>query len=137
MIFHNRQPDYLTKSFEYLKYLTDKGKKFELKEIRKNRSLPQKGYMYIAFKQVQIDTGNDIEEIKQTLFKTICNPDIFIIEGEYGKYLRSTESLDTKEMSVAIDNFRNYCSAELGIYIPGPNETEKIEMWQAELSRYE
>lgn len=136
MIFDSKLPDYLSKSFEYLKYLTDNGKRFELKEIRTRRTINQKGYMYFAFKQVQIDTGADLEEVKQYLFKEVCNPEIFWREGQFGPYLRSSEDLDTDEMYRATENFRNYCSRELGIYIPDPNEKENVEAWEAELSRY-
>ena len=35
---------------------------------------------------------------------------------------RSTASLDTKEMTTAIDNFRDYASKEAGIYLPTPDD---------------
>lgn len=110
-------------------------KKFEIKELKPKRSINQKGYMYLAFNQVVFDTGADLEEVKQYLFKEICSPDIFIREGKFGTYYRSTEELDTEEMYRATENFRNYCAKELGIYIPEPNEHEKIEAWEIELSR--
>lgn len=135
MIFDPNLEDYRTKPIEYLKYLMDKSKRFELKELRKRRTINQKGYLYFAFKQVQIDTGYSLEEVKQTLFKEICNPDIFIREGRLGKYLRSSEEVNTKEMSLATERFRDYCVSEMDIYIPEPNEEEKIKMWEAELSR--
>lgn len=135
MIFDPAHKDYRFKSVEYLDHLLNNGKRFELKELRKRRSLPQKGYMYLCFKQVQIDTGCDMEEVKQYLFKEVCSPEIFVRHGTYGKYLRSTEELDTKEMFEATENFRNFCAMELGIYIPAPNEHEKIRAWEAELSR--
>lgn len=137
MIFNPRHTAYKDKAFEYLNYLIKNRKRFELKEIRKPRTQSQKGYMYVTFNYVVLRTGSSLEDVKQILFKEICNPDIFIREGMFGKtYLRSTEDLDTKEMFVATENFRNHCALELGIYIPSPNEEEKLEALEAEISMF-
>lgn len=138
MIFSPKHKVYKEKAFDYLSYLTSNQKRFELREIRKPRSQSQKGYMYVAFNCVVLNTGSSLEEVKQILFKEICNPDIFIRESVFDnkKYLRSTEDLDTKEMFTATENFRNHCALELGIYIPGPDECEKLEALEAEISMF-
>ena len=62
------------------------------------------------------------------MFKKIVNPQIFRTEyvncktGEIREAWRSTASLDTKEMTTAIDNFRDYASKEAGIYLPTPDD---------------
>lgn len=38
---------------------------------------------------------------------------------------RSTADLDTKELTTAIDRFRNYSSKEAGIYLPEPSDLAK------------
>lgn len=129
--------NYKEKAREYLEYLISKGKDFTLKEDRKVRSQSQKGYLYILFNQIVLETGSTLEEVKYPLFKRTLNRDIFIREGKFGLYERSSEDVDTKEMSVAIERLRAFCSSELGIRTPDPNEEEKIKIWEAELSQYE
>lgn len=136
MIFNPRQYDYDSRPLFYLQQLIKQKKPFEIKTIRKKRTNLQNRYLHLAFRQVEIETGYSMQEVKQVLFKKICNPDIFIAEGQIGKYYRSSADLDTLEMTKAIDRFRDYVSSEIGLYIPAPNEEEKIHAWEAELSRY-
>ena len=68
-----------------------------------------------------------MEYIKQEFFKRHVNPDLFLREKEgngIGRYyiLRSSAELDTKEMTTAIDRFRDWASKEVGIYLPSPDE---------------
>ena len=68
-----------------------------------------------------------MEYIKQDFFKRHINADLFLREKEgkgIGRYyiLRSSAELDTKEMTTAIDRFRDWASKEVGIYLPTPEE---------------
>ena len=128
--------DYKEKSRENLEFLLSNQKDFTLKENRKPKSQSQKGYLYLIFNQIIIDTDSSLEEVKYTLFKRILNKDIFLREGKFGVYERSSEDLDTKEMYLATERLRHFCATELGMYIPDPDEKEKIKIWEAELSRY-
>lgn len=49
--------------------------------------------------------------------------------------LRSSAELDTEEMSVSIERFRNFASSEVGIYLPSPNERELLIYMQQEIER--
>lgn len=136
-IFNPRQFDYKERSRSMLEFLIRHEKVFEIKEKRKIRTNQQNRYLHLAFKQVQLDTGYSFDEVKQLLFKKIVNPEIFVKQSSLGEYLRSTSELDTLEMTKAINKFRDYCISEMGIYIPEPNEEEKLRIWEAELSRYD
>jgi hypothetical protein len=51
-------------------------------------------------------------------------------------FYKSTAALDSKEMSVAIERFRNYSNTEVGIYIPAPHEEEKLNALQDYINNY-
>lgn len=137
MIFNSQQYDYAQRARSKLEFMIKRGATFELTERKKTRTNHQNRYLHLAFKQVHIETGYSFHEVKQVLFKKIVNPEIFISQGRLGEYLRSTADLDTLEMTKAIDKFRDYCISEIDVYIPEPNEEEKIRLWEAELSRYQ
>jgi hypothetical protein len=73
-----------------------------------------------------LETGYTIEEVKQEIFKKIVNPNTFY-EGEFGTIIkierwRSTANLNTQEMTLCINRFRDYASKEAGIYLPEPSD---------------
>lgn len=136
IIFNPRQFDYAPRARAKLEYLIKRGRVFEIKEKRKSRTNQQNRYLHLCFNQIELDTGYSFDEIKQCIFKKIVNPQIFVVQGEHGEYLRSTTSLDTLEMTNAINRFRDYCISEMDIYIPAPHEEESIQAWEAELSRF-
>ena len=75
-----------------------------------------------------LEYGETAEYIKQEIFKKQVNRDIFIFQfankktGEIRDEFRSTSDLDTKELTVAIERFRNWASKEGGIYLPEPKD---------------
>ena len=78
-----------------------------------------------------------MEYVKRNYYKILCNKDTFIREREDKflgkiKYLRSSADLDSAEMSLTIERFRNFSSAQ-GIYIPSPEEERLIQMMEIEI----
>ena len=62
-------------------------------------------------------------------------------EGEFGEYVkinrfRSTKDLNTKEMTIAIERFRNWTSKELGVYLPEPSDMALIQELEIEVSKF-
>ncbi len=114
------------KAIDKIKYLVMHNKVFEIKEKRKRRSISQNSYLHLILGWFAVQTGYTAEEVKQEIFKKIVNPNTFY-EGEFGKFVkierwRSTASLDTAELSLCIERFRDYSSKEAGIYLPEPND---------------
>lgn len=73
-------------------------------------------------------------------FKRKCNRDIFERtiknkKGEEVTVLRSTADLDSSEMTIAIDRFRNWAASEALIYLPSPNEHQHLVHMQKEIER--
>lgn len=121
-------------------FLIDKQRKVELIERREKRTLSQNNYLHLILSWFCIETGNPLEFVKQEYFKKMCNPDIFFfeIDDKYlgkVKMLRSSSQIDTKQMTMAIDKFRNWSSHEAGIYLPEANEDKFLEHIQQELNR--
>ena len=113
----------------------------ELKRKHTNRSLAQNSYLHLLLGYFASEFGYTLEEVKQDIFKKHCNIDIFKgrrrnKRGNVVEYIRSTTELDKEEMTRAIERFRNYSSAQCGLYLPQPNEHENIFFAQQQIESY-
>lgn len=96
-----------------------------------NRTLKQNNYLHLIISYFASEYGISEEEAKQDVFKKECNPDLFWREktnkkGKVIKYLRSTSSLDTGEMTLAINRFRNRSVSFYEIYLPSPEDNDYL-----------
>ena len=122
------------------KKLAESGKVIELTEKKPRRSLPQNKYLHVILAYFGTQTGNTLEWVKQQYYKKLVNPDLFIREKEDKylgriKVLRSSADLDTPEMSLSIDRFRNWSAQEVGVYIPAADEAILIQQMEIEIER--
>ena len=123
----------LTKQFEInkaetkLSQLIKKGAKIELTEKKAMRSVKQNSYLHAILTIFAIEYGEQIEYVKQTIFKATVNADLFIYErtnkitGEIREALLSSKDISKDEMIIAIEKFRKFAS-ENGIYIMDAEE---------------
>lgn len=140
MIFNLNNPYEIPKFKEYVNKLYEQKAIVEVKKKLPNRSTQQNRYFYLILSWFACETGYSIDEIKVDIFKRICNKEIFerYRENKHGekiKFLRSSSDLDTLEMTTAIDRFRNYASAQAGIYLPSPNESQFLTYIEQEIER--
>lgn len=102
----------------------------ELKEKKQQRTLAQNRYLYLLFGLFGQEFGLSVEEVKEDIFKRIVNPDTFArrrnVGGREVTTYRSTTSLDTGEMSLCIERFRDYSVRECGYYLPEAGETDAL-----------
>jgi|SRR5690606_31698207 len=125
-----------------LEYLIEKGKTFEIIEKKPKRSLSQNNYLHLILSFFALEYGETLEYVKQEIFKKQVNREIFKTEyinpktGEVREAWRSTSSLDTKEMTLAIDRFRNFSSKEAGIYLPAPEDMVYLNEIEREIKKY-
>ena len=122
------------------KKLADSGVIVDLTEKKPRRSLPQNKYLHVILAYFGTQTGNTLEWVKQQYYKKLVNPDLFIREKEDKylgriKVLRSSAELDTAEMSLSIERFRNWAAQEVGIYIPSADEAILIQQMEIEIER--
>ena len=140
MIFNLNNEYEIPKFKEYVNKLCEQKAIVEVKKKLPNRSTQQNRYFYLILSWFACETGYSVDEIKVDIFKRICNKEIFerYRENKHGekiKYLRSSSDLDTLEMTTAIDRFRNYASAQAGIYLPSPNESQLLTYIEQEIER--
>lgn len=90
---------------------------------KSNRTLNQNGYLHVLCRILASEIGVTERYAKDVYFKTLANPDLFIvtitdpITGVQTSYLRSTSDLTIEEMNKAINTFRHW-SEENGYYLP-------------------
>lgn len=118
--------------------LKERGAVVELREVT-GRTKAQNKYLHLILGVVAIDTGNTLAYTKDMYFKRLVNPGIFALRKEdtfLGPVvtLRSSKDLTTEEMSEAIDRFKRW-AAEQGIYIPEPEDEERLRDIELEMGR--
>jgi hypothetical protein len=120
--------------------LVKNGKIVELTEKKPKRSLQSNKYLHVILGYFACETGNTLEWVKQQYYKKLVNPSIFIREKDDKylgriKILRSSADLDSAEFALTIDRFRNWASAQCGIYLPSPDEDRLIQLMEIEIER--
>lgn len=134
----------------FLEYATKlvkdaQGKTFFAVEVtrkRAARSGEQNRYLHLLLGYYASEFGYSLDEVKQDLYKRQLNPDIFVRKhinkrGDEVTYLRSSADLDTREMSLSIERFRNYSSAIAGLYLPSADEKNFLLYAEQQIQKYE
>lgn len=142
MIYNPKNPLHQKQAIEKINHYIKQGKRFELKVKHDRRSISQNSYLHLILTWFGIETGHCLKEVKHDIFKKHVNPNLFyeghkeIIQGIIIEQWRSTASLDTLEMTLAIERFRDFSSKELGIYLPEPQDLVLIEEMENEISKF-
>jgi hypothetical protein len=141
MIYNLSNPYDKEKFKEKCRELYEQEAHVELKKKVTNRTLAQNSYLHIILGYFASEFGYTIDEVKFDIFKRVCNKDLFerTRKNKRGKtitYIRSSTELDKREMSLAIDRFRNYSSAKCGLYLPEANEGQALFFAQQQMEQY-
>lgn len=142
MIFDLSKEEPRQQAIDRMKYLLGKNAKIEINEKRKNRTYSQNNYLHLILGRFALEYGETLEYVKQVIFKQWVNEDIFKYErvnektGEYREAYKSTAQLNTKEMSEAIERFRNYAAKNLDLYLPEPKDLAHLEEIENQLEQY-
>ena len=141
MTYDGSNPLHAAQARARLERLVKDGKVFDLTEKKPKRSRPQNRYLHVLLGYFASQTGNTLEWVKKEYYKRLVNPDTFIREKPdpylgRAKYLRSSADLDTAEMTLTIDRFRDWAATEAGIYLPAPDEERLIQLAELEMERY-
>lgn len=141
MIYDLGQPIDKERAERRFEQLKDKGAVIDLTEKRLNRSLSQNSYLHLLLGWFAMEYGETLEYVKQNYFKRLVNSELFV-ESKEDKFLgsaevlRSSSDLDTKEMTTAIDRFRDWSAREGGIYLPMANEHHFLQSIEIEMSKH-
>jgi len=93
---------------------------------KKYRSNPQlKYYFSVVVKTLSNELGYQVDEMHDIL-KHMFNPQLIDVRGYCVEMGGSTGDLKTDEMEDYLSKIRMWASADLGIYIPLPNESTEV-----------
>lgn len=118
--------------------LLDKGAMVELREMT-GRSIGQNRYLHLVIGAVAMEVGVTLQYCKDTYYKRLVNRDLFCVDRR-DKFcgdvtvLRSSRDLTTEEMTESITRFKKW-AAENGIYIPEPEDAERLKDIEMEMGR--
>ena len=130
------------KANERLQWLIKNEKRTEMKELRGKRTTPQNAYFHLLINYFAIEYGETFEFTKQDIFKKWVNPETFITthknpkNGKVREDLRSSADLNTKEMTTAIDRFKDFAHVKLGIKLPEATDQEFLDHIQNEIDKH-
>lgn len=142
MALYNLKNPYDRQKFkEKANELVKKQEYVELKTKKTTRTLAQNSYLHTILAYFASEFGFSLDEVKIDFYKRKCNPDIYEVKrvnkrGYEVKTLRSSTTLDTREMTISIERFRNWSSAECGLYLPAPNEGDALFFAQQQIEQY-
>lgn len=126
----------------YCEWLLKRQAIVEVKERKYKRTLAQNRYLHVCLAYFASEFGYDLEYVKFDIFKKQVNGHIFRRErenrrGQSVTYYRSTTTLDTGEMTTAIERFRNWSASEAGLYIPEASEYDALLEAERQIAMYE
>jgi hypothetical protein len=125
---------------ERFKWLVRNKKVFELKEKKTGRSLSQNSYLHLILSWYALEYGETLEYVKQEIFKKDVNKSIFEFvfinrkTGEERTEYKSTADLNTAEMTMAIDRFRDFAVKQSGFYLPQPSDLAMMQQLEIEVA---
>lgn len=141
MLYNNANPYDRGRFLDKARRLAEEGKIVELTE-KAQRTISQNSYLHLLIGIVATVVGTTLEDAKETYYKRIANPSIFVrkrfdkvlkIERDY---LRSSSRLNKDEMSESISRFKIWASQN-GIYLPEPDERDALASAEVEINKYQ
>ena len=140
MRYNGSNPLHAMQARQRLEKLIREGKIFDLTEKKPKRTLSQNSYLHLILAYFACQTGGTLEWVKREYYKKLVNPQTFIRERDDPylgrvKYLRSSADLETDEMTLTIDRFRNWSASEAGVYLPAPDDLRLMELAEIEIER--
>lgn len=130
------------KAMDKLKWFISKKKRIEQTEKRGKRTTPQNAYFHLLINYFAIEYGETFEFTKQDIFKKWVNPEIFKTTHKNPKNdkvredWRSSADLDTKEMTTAIERFKDFAHVKLGIKLPEATDQAFLDHIQNEIDKH-
>ena len=130
------------RAIEQVNKLIKNRKRFEIVEKKPIRSLSQNNYLHLILSWYALEYGETVEYVKQEVFKKYVNKEIFEFDffnhktSEVRTEYRSTADLDSGEMTLAIERFRNFAAKQADIYLPEPSDLVFLQEIQDEVTKH-
>lgn len=141
MIYNLTEEIQIQQAKDRLEWLILKQKRIEIKELRGKRTTPQNAYLHLLLSFFALEVGETLDFIKLEVFKKKVNADVFRTErknpksGKVREDWKSSKDLDTKQMTDAIDRFKNWSVKNTGIRLPEANEQQFLDYIQNEIDK--
>lgn len=119
------------KAQERFNFLMSKNCSFELSEKRKVRSYKQNKYLHLILSWFGLETGYTKDEVKD-LYKRL-NIETYEYTKNNVKFIKSSAKLNSQEMTMTIEKFRNWSSKSAGVFLPSPDDTEYLRQLEKEI----
>jgi hypothetical protein len=130
------------KAMDKLKWFISNKKRIEQTEKRGKRTTPQNAYFHLLINYFAIEYGETFEFTKQEIFKIYVNTAIFKTTrknprtGKVRDEWRSSADLDTKEMTTAIERFKDWSATKAGIKLPEATDQAFLDHVQNEIDKH-
>ena len=113
---------------KFMEYISQLPEKIEIVVRAKtnSRSANQNKYYWgVVIELIAQHTGHTKDEIHEILKarSDVCRDCLVLNNKTYG-IIKSTTSLDTKQMEIFLAECRQWASQELGVFVPLPNEVD-------------
>ena len=110
------------KAMEYLNKLIKAESKCEVKKLHPKRSTSQNSYLHVLFALWSKEFGYTMDESKQTV-KTELGYCYRLTELKFTtEFYCKTSEMDSKELTIFIEKFRDWSADTCGLYLPSPDE---------------
>lgn len=117
------------KALEYLNKLIEDGSKATLTKLYPKRSISQNSYLHVLFTLWGNEFGYTLDEAKDLVkvelkytYKKRLSYGAFNDEYDTGSFMVKTSEMDSKELTIFIDKFRNWSADTCGLYLPSSEE---------------
>ena len=131
MIYDTSNHFEMQKAETRFKFLCENKKTIEIVDKKLKRTYKQNRYLHLIIGLFSLELGYTLNEGK-LIYKKL-SPNVYIYEKKGQRFLRSSADLNTGEMTISIDKFRNYSSSELGVYLPSPDEVHFLNQIETQI----
>lgn len=103
----------------------------DLTKKRKKRTYKQNKYLHLLLSYFAFEVGCTLHYSKNDIFKLMCNNEMFVVNKKtklgFIREVRSTTELNTAELSIAINRFKDFSAKEAGIILPDADDIEFLD----------
>ena len=128
--------------YECIAYLTecDPQKQYEVKEVKKRRSLTQNAYYWamlnkLARKLRMGDTEVHLNMLREYGVCEVMSLSMSVPAGDYMRFYKGSSRMDSSEFSCLIEGMREECEAQ-GIDVATPEEIARMSFTEPERNDY-
>ena len=118
MILRINKPSDKDKVCQQIQTLADKIYTIDIKQVKKNRSIPANGLYWTWLTCLMAETGNDKQDLHEYFKQRFLPMQMITIFGQTGHRSTSTKDLNSLEFAKYMTKVQVFANTELGIILP-------------------